>query len=107
MPLHHFAYYVPPALFDAEVAFLLAALKHMHYAEQMRPLPTVVGIGTPDDLFLWVVAAEDTAAAEETEAKGKGGLPLPHFALKAAGESSILLCRFLRLFLHPAREGEG
>ena len=77
MPLDHVGYYVPSALLEQEVSFLLAAFKHMNFSEFGRPIPSVVGLGTPHDPFLWVasISGESTGKSEAV-----------HVAVKADSE---------------------
>jgi hypothetical protein len=77
MPLDHIGYYVPSAQLETEVAFLIAAFKHMDINERMRPIPTVVGLGTEHDPFLWVAATEAGSGPDTVNL---------HYAVKATSK---------------------
>ena len=78
MGLDHIGYYVPADQLETEVSFLISALKHMDVQERMRPVPTVVGLGTQHDPYLWV-------AVPEVEHGSTAKINL-HYAIKATSK---------------------
>lgn len=85
MPLDHFSLAVPQSKFEDFVTFLTTSLQHMGFKEQMRPIPTVVGMGDTSP-FLW---AAGVALDDGSEKTLEGLLKRQHIAFTAESQSCV------------------
>ena len=81
MSIDHFAYYVPKAVFNDEVAFLLSSMKHLGIVELVRipGMDYLVGLGKAPKAFLWL-------SGDDSAPKGDGSKAVAHIAIAAEGE---------------------
>jgi hypothetical protein len=69
MPLDHFCISVPAAQFEDTIKFITTSLGHMGVKENVRPIPTVVGLGESSTYF-WLSSVEGDDAEYKRVLKG-------------------------------------
>ncbi|KAI9799086.1 MAG: hypothetical protein M1833_004280 [Piccolia ochrophora] len=66
MPLDHFALTVPPSKFEEALSFYLKALAPLGYAERVRPVEGVVGLGVENSApDFWIGIKEGVSEKSE------------------------------------------
>ena len=66
MPLDHFSLLVPQSKFEDMIKFLHNSLQHMGFKEQVRPAPSVVGMGEANP-YLWVAGLDSKGGDEKIQ----------------------------------------